>query len=159
MTEVDTSSWVCIYPAYFDRTKSRAEGRKLKKTECVVEPEIQKAFEYLKEAGVTHMKGEAKTYPRDILTQGRIKFKMQFDDGTQVNANYKNRYELLKFVAKVYREKEPQPQLVREKKTKKGKKANPGSSKQQEQEQPQQQQQQQQNQPSQKKRKGKKRRN
>ena len=38
--DVDVQKWKSIYPIYFDKNKSIAEGRRLPKENCIEEPNI-----------------------------------------------------------------------------------------------------------------------
>ena len=38
--DVDIKTWRCIYPCYFDKNKTIAEGRRLPKENCIENPNV-----------------------------------------------------------------------------------------------------------------------
>lgn len=56
--------WVCIYPAYINSKKTRAEGRRITKQKCVENPTHQEIRDVLQAAGF-RLGVENKLYPRE----------------------------------------------------------------------------------------------
>lgn len=56
--------WICIYPAYINSTKSRKEGRKLRKDLCVENPTYQEIKDVLSVSNL-RIGIENKLYPRE----------------------------------------------------------------------------------------------
>lgn len=56
--------WVCIYPAYINSKKSRQEGRRIPKENCIENPTFQEIKDVLSVCNV-RFGVENKLYPRE----------------------------------------------------------------------------------------------
>eukprot|EP00658_Telonema_sp_P-2_P085254 TRINITY_DN9687_c0_g1_i1.p1 TRINITY_DN9687_c0_g1~~TRINITY_DN9687_c0_g1_i1.p1 ORF type:complete len:137 (-),score=31.57 TRINITY_DN9687_c0_g1_i1:373-783(-) len=65
----------CFYPSYIDATLTRPQGRRIPKENAVENPHMVECIEVFKSLGVPFVP-ENKTYSRDILRVGRIKYSM-----------------------------------------------------------------------------------
>ncbi len=88
--------WICIYPAYINSNKSRAEGRLLPKSSCALNPTYLEIRDVLMSAGVQDWRPliEAKSYPRErsreIEFRGRIRVQIRRDDGELLDERFPN---------------------------------------------------------------------
>ena len=89
-----TSRWICIYPAYLNAAKTRAEGRHIAKKDCVVNPTYLEIRDVLATAGLAPIV-ENKKHPRErsneIEFRGRIRVQLKNEDGTPFKAEFKTR--------------------------------------------------------------------
>lgn len=70
-----TKHYQCLYPIYFDSTRSRAEGRRVGKDQAVANPlaqDIANACSQLPVAGQVVFE-PAKTHPKDWANPGRVR--------------------------------------------------------------------------------------
>ncbi|CAH2071148.1 unnamed protein product, partial [Iphiclides podalirius] len=97
----DVERWICIYPAYINSKKTRAEGRKLPKSSCVENPTHQEIRDVLLTTGL-HVGVENKLYPRErskeILYRGRIRVQLKNDDGTPLKPEFGTRESVMKYI-------------------------------------------------------------
>lgn len=86
--------WICIYPAYVNKKKTRAEGRRLPKEKCVENPTHQEIRDVLAAAGL-RVGVENKLYSRERIKEplfiGRIRVQLKNDDGTPCNDKFATR--------------------------------------------------------------------
>ncbi|KAG9294879.1 hypothetical protein G9A89_003219 [Geosiphon pyriformis] len=66
-------SWVCLYPAYFDSTKTVQQGRRVIREQAVPNPLAKDLAEAVKELGLSLLYEPQKTYPRDWQNPGRVR--------------------------------------------------------------------------------------
>ena len=89
-----TSRWICIYPAYLNAAKTRAEGRHIAKKDCVVNPTYLEIRDVLATAGLAPIV-ENKKHPRErsneIEFRGRIRVQLKNEDGTPFKEEFKTR--------------------------------------------------------------------
>ena len=96
MTDVTDriSRWICIYPAYLNAAKTRAEGRHIAKKDCVVNPTYLEIRDVLATAGLAPIV-ENKKHPRErsneIEFRGRIRVQLKNEDGTPFKEEFKTR--------------------------------------------------------------------
>lgn len=85
----------CIYPVYFDASRSRDAGRRVKKEEAVANPLAREIVEALHHIGNTLgvplqiVFEPAKCHPKDWANPGRVKVLVK-QDGTAVNKKIGN---------------------------------------------------------------------
>lgn len=97
-----SSRWVCVYPAYINSKKSRQQGRRLPKDQCIENPTYLEIRDVL---SVTNLRSavENKEYPRELSRElqyrGRIRIQMRNNDGSPCNPELASRESLLKFIA------------------------------------------------------------
>ncbi|KAF7271159.1 hypothetical protein GWI33_015928 [Rhynchophorus ferrugineus] len=86
--------WICIYPAYINSKKTRAEGRRLPKNKCAENPTYQEIRDVLVAAGL-NVGVENKLYSRErskeLLYRGRIRVQLKHDDGSLYNTSFPTR--------------------------------------------------------------------
>ncbi|XP_035913357.1 signal recognition particle 19 kDa protein [Anopheles stephensi] len=99
----DRERWVCIYPAYINRKKTRQEGRRIPKQCCVDDPSPQEIRDVLQALNMNVLV-ELKQYPRErsreLQCRGRIRVQLRNDDGTPLNSEYASRDSLLMHLGK-----------------------------------------------------------
>merc|ERR1711994_831161 len=96
-SHIDPERWICIYPAYLNSRKSRAEGRLVPRDKGIADPnwmECQhvlapKGFRFLVEPG----KGYPKERSREPHFRGRVRLQLKGEDGQPLNPEFKTRYE------------------------------------------------------------------
>ncbi|KAI5367616.1 Putative signal recognition particle, SRP19 subunit [Septoria linicola] len=97
-------SYQCIYPVYFDASRSRDNGRRVSKADAVSNPLAREIVEALAHIGNTL--GVAlqialdpmKTHPKDWANPGRVKVEIK-KDGKPVSAKINNKHHLYKLIA------------------------------------------------------------
>lgn len=88
-------SFQCLYPVYFDATRSREEGRRVSKALAVQNPLAREIAEALQHIGGTLgvpfqvVLEPAKTHPKDWANPGRVKVLIK-KEGRTVNSKVKN---------------------------------------------------------------------
>jgi len=94
----DKERWICIYPAYLNSKKTRAEGRKIPIDKAVENPNYQELKEVLANAGFV-IGVENKAYSREKSHEpqlrGRIRVHFKNDDGTPINPEFPTRESIL----------------------------------------------------------------
>jgi signal recognition particle subunit SRP19 len=77
---MDPSSFVVIYPSYFDSTKTVKEGRRVSIEDSVPTPTVSDMSLALQQLGVRHVVQPYKGYPRDLTclwdNPGRVKVEL-----------------------------------------------------------------------------------
>jgi len=97
----EVERWVCIYPAYINSKKTRQEGRRLPKENCVENPTYVEIRDVL---SVTNLRVgvENKQYcrekSRELQYRGRIRVQMRNDDGTACNAELASREAIMLYI-------------------------------------------------------------
>ncbi|KAI5727355.1 hypothetical protein M8J77_001259 [Diaphorina citri] len=90
----DVERWVCIYPAYINRKKTLAEGRRIPKAKAVDNPTYKDIDDVLSTTGLKYHI-ENKLYPREIskehFVRGRARVQLKNDDGSPVNPDFPTR--------------------------------------------------------------------
>lgn len=114
----DRERWICIYPAYINRKKTRQEGRRIPKQVCVENPSFQEIRDVLQVLNLNVLV-ENKQYSREkskeLAFRGRIRVQLKNNDGSPVLKEYPTRDSLLYYLGKTI------PQL----KTRQGKATEP----------------------------------
>ena len=82
-------TWNCVYPVYFDATRSRAEGRRVGKALAVENPLAKDIADAVQLAGFNVVFEPAKMHPKDWANPGRIKFNLK-ENGQLSNPVVKN---------------------------------------------------------------------
>uniref|UniRef100_A0A915L711 Signal recognition particle 19 kDa protein n=1 Tax=Romanomermis culicivorax TaxID=13658 RepID=A0A915L711_ROMCU len=104
----DESRWICVYPAYINIKKSKAEGRRIPKNVAVENPTSQEMLDVCKSASLNVIL-ERKMYPRDpsrdYQFQGRIRIQLKNDKGELLNDLFPSNCKLKKMLD------EPDPAL------------------------------------------------
>ncbi|KAI9783092.1 MAG: signal recognition particle subunit [Geoglossum umbratile] len=79
----------CLYPLYFDRGRSRAEGRRVGKELAVENPLARDIVDAAQELGMSVVFEPAKMHPKDWANPGRVRVLIK-QDGKAVNSQVKN---------------------------------------------------------------------
>uniref|UniRef100_A0A182ITH7 Uncharacterized protein n=1 Tax=Anopheles atroparvus TaxID=41427 RepID=A0A182ITH7_ANOAO len=99
----DRERWVCIYPAYINRKKTRQEGRRMPKEMCVDDPGAQEIRDVLQAANfnvLLEFKQYSREQSRELHHRGRIRVQLRHDNGTPLNSEYPSRDSLLMYLGK-----------------------------------------------------------
>jgi signal recognition particle subunit SRP19 len=79
----------CLYPVYFDRTRSRAEGRRVGTEMAVPNPLARDIVDATQELGLRVVFEPGKMHPKDWANPGRVRVLIKVD-GKAVNPRVKN---------------------------------------------------------------------
>ncbi|XP_065076833.1 signal recognition particle 19 kDa protein [Ochlerotatus camptorhynchus] len=114
----DRERWVCIYPAYINKKKTRQEGRRIPKDLCVENPsyqEIRDVLHVLNLNVIVENKLYSREKSKELAYRGRIRVQLKDSDGSPIKQEFPSRDSLLAYLGKTI------PQL----KTRQGKPAEP----------------------------------
>ncbi|KAI9781569.1 MAG: signal recognition particle subunit [Peltula sp. TS41687] len=92
----------CLYPVYFDTTRSRAEGRRVGKESAVENPLARDIVDAVQGLGLRALFEPGKVHPRDWSNPGRVKVLIK-QDGRAVNPKVKNKSHLYLLVGQYLR--------------------------------------------------------
>jgi len=94
----DKERWICLYPAYLNNKKTRAEGRLIPLDKGVENPHVTELRDVLASTGLK-IGVENKSYPRETSHEphckGRIRVQIKDDDGEIINPKFPTRESLL----------------------------------------------------------------
>ncbi|KAF2726077.1 signal recognition particle, SRP19 subunit [Polychaeton citri CBS 116435] len=99
-----TKNYQCIYPVYFDRNRSREEGRRIGKELAVENPLARGIVDALQEIGRQEGVGlqiafePAKCHPKDWANPGRVKVLVK-QGGRPISSKIQNKHHLYKKIA------------------------------------------------------------
>ena len=111
MGEVDWKKWRSIYPCYFDKNLTIAEGRRLGKESAIENPNIHLLSFALSLLKVKHVQQLAGKHPRDFMGAGRLKVQICNENGDPINPEIANKKELFRKMSLIW----PQAQAEYEK--------------------------------------------
>ncbi|RHZ81497.1 hypothetical protein Glove_120g120 [Diversispora epigaea] len=97
-------TWVCLYPVYFDSTKSVQNGRKVVKDNAVQNPLAKDIAESVKMLGICCVFEPHKTHPKDWANPGRVRVQLFTEFSKPFINDIPTRKELIKRVAKILSE-------------------------------------------------------
>lgn len=80
----------CLYPIYFDKTRSRAEGRKVGKELAVENPLARDMIDALQPLGLQLALEPEKLHPKDWANPGRVRVLLKNESGKLINPRIKN---------------------------------------------------------------------
>lgn len=88
----DRARWICIYPAYLNKNKTRSEGRRVPSDKAVENPTINEIKDVLVNAGLAVEVEPNKVFPREPnkyenLSRGRIRVQIKSDDNKPIKPN------------------------------------------------------------------------
>eukprot|EP00400_MALV-I_sp_L67-5_P000807 gene807-984_t len=89
-----TEHWYMVYPNYIDKNKTIPEGRRIPKEKAVENPQLEEIAEICRNLGLKNV-GEAKCYPRDWLTPGRVRVELKDANGSSVHPEIKTKKQLM----------------------------------------------------------------
>ncbi|XP_017862726.1 PREDICTED: signal recognition particle 19 kDa protein [Drosophila arizonae] len=122
MKHNEVERWICIYPAYINSKKTRQEGRRLPKENCVENPtyvEIRDVLSVSNLQFVVENKQYCREKSRELQFRGRVRVQLRNADGTLCNKDFSTRESVIKYVAgkipqlktRQNKTNDPQPQL------------------------------------------------
>ena len=80
----------CLYPIYFDKTRSRAEGRKVGSELAVENPLARDIVDAVQMLGLNVGFEPEKLHPKDWANPGRVRVLLKNEEGNLVNPRIKN---------------------------------------------------------------------
>lgn len=80
----------CIYPIYFDKTRSRGEGRKVGSELAVENPLARDIVDAVQMLGLKAGLEPEKLHPKDWANPGRVRVQLKDEDGRLLNPKIKN---------------------------------------------------------------------
>jgi signal recognition particle subunit SRP19 len=80
----------CLYPVYFDKTRSRAEGRKVGTELAVENPLARDIVDAVQMLGLNAGLEPEKLHPKDWANPGRVRVQVKNEDGQLANPKIKN---------------------------------------------------------------------
>ncbi|KAJ5746883.1 uncharacterized protein N7511_008579 [Penicillium nucicola] len=89
----------CLYPVYFDKTRSRAEGRKVGAELAVENPLARDIVDAVQMLGLNAGLEPEKLHPKDWANPGRVRVQVKNEDGKLANPKIKNKHHLYILVA------------------------------------------------------------
>ena len=93
-TDRDKSKhYQCLYPVYFDKTRSRAEGRRVGRALAVDSPLAREMADAAANLGLRTVFEPDKTHPKDWANPGRVRVLLKHE-GKPVDAAVKNKHHL-----------------------------------------------------------------
>uniref|UniRef100_A0A0P4X281 Signal recognition particle 19 kDa protein n=1 Tax=Scylla olivacea TaxID=85551 RepID=A0A0P4X281_SCYOL len=94
--------WACLYPAYINKDKSRAEGRRIPKNKAVSSPTCKEMLDVLSTTGL-QVRGERKIYCREKSKEppfwGRVRVQLKTPAGEAVNPKFRTREDVMLYAA------------------------------------------------------------
>lgn len=87
----------CLYPVYFDKTRSRAEGRKVGSELAVENPLARDILDAVQMLGLRVGFEPEKLHPKDWANPGRVRVMLKDEDGTPANPKVKNSTFIISF--------------------------------------------------------------
>lgn len=80
----------CIYPVYFDKSRSRAEGRKVGSQLAVENPLARDIVDAVQMLGLKAGLEPEKLHPKDWANPGRVRVQLKDENGKLLNSRIKN---------------------------------------------------------------------
>ena len=80
----------CLYPVYFDKTRSRADGRKVGAELAVENPLARDIVDAVQMLGLKAGLEPEKLHPKDWANPGRVRVLLKDENGKLVNSKIKN---------------------------------------------------------------------
>lgn len=82
--------WVCLYPVYFDSSRTRQEGRRVGKELAVQNPLARTIADAVAHLGLRVYFDAGKTHPKDWANSGRVKAELKDESGDLKRSNVNN---------------------------------------------------------------------
>lgn len=79
-------NWKVIYPAYINSNFTIEQGRKISKSNGIVDPTLKEIGEVMNFLKVPHVLEFDKKYSRDFFGEGRLKFELKNEQGIYFNS-------------------------------------------------------------------------
>jgi signal recognition particle subunit SRP19 len=80
----------CLYPVYFDKSRSRAEGRKVGTELAIENPLARDIVDAVQMLGLNVGFEPEKLHPKDWANPGRVRVMLKDENGNLVNPKIKN---------------------------------------------------------------------
>ncbi|CAJ0633516.1 5565_t:CDS:2 [Entrophospora sp. SA101] len=96
---ISISNWICLYPVYFDSTKTVQRGRRITQKEAVKHPLAKDIAEVVKSLGLNCALEPHKTHPQDWENPGRVKVELFNEKKSPIRYEIPTRKVLIKNVA------------------------------------------------------------
>ena len=104
-THADESRFVCIYPAYINSKKTRAQGRRVSKTKAIDNPSATEIRDILENAGLKVVLEANRLYPREESREqqhrGRVRVQLKDDKNVLLKEQFKNKDDLLFYLTEM----------------------------------------------------------
>ncbi|KAI5295897.1 signal recognition particle subunit, partial [Ascosphaera pollenicola] len=84
----------CLYPVYFDKTRSRAQGRMVGSKLAVENPLAREIVDAVQALGLRCGFEPEKLHPKDWANPGRVRVMLKDEDGRRVSPVVKNKHDL-----------------------------------------------------------------
>jgi signal recognition particle subunit SRP19 len=98
-THADPCRFVCIYPAYINAKKTRAQGRRVGKTKAIDNPTANEMRDILENIGLKTLLESNRLYSREESREpqqrGRVRVQLKNEDGSLIKDQFKNKDDLL----------------------------------------------------------------
>ncbi|KAI9810095.1 MAG: signal recognition particle subunit [Pycnora praestabilis] len=91
--------WQCLYPLYFDKARSRAEGRRVGQDMAVTNPLAREIVDAVQLLGLNVAFEPGKLHPKDWSNPGRVRVLIK-EDGRIKNPQIRNKHHLYTLVSK-----------------------------------------------------------
>ncbi|KAF2461936.1 signal recognition particle protein [Lineolata rhizophorae] len=91
--------WQCLYPIYFDSSRSRAEGRRVGKEAAVPNPLAREIVDAVHSLGLNFTFEPTKRHPKDWANPGRVRVLLKDENGAKVARNVNNKHHLYNLVS------------------------------------------------------------
>ncbi|KAJ2000752.1 signal recognition particle subunit [Coemansia thaxteri] len=91
--------WICLYPLYFDKSRSVEKGRKVPLALAIDSPHGRQLSVAVKEVGFNVCYEPNKSHPSDFFTPGRVRVQLFSDAGVPLRQDISTRKELMRKVA------------------------------------------------------------
>lgn len=85
----EAKDWRILYPLYFDKKVTRANGRKVPLEHAVEKPDIEDLQNLLQYLKIPFLPEINKRHPRDYFVMGRMRYKLE-DNGVLFNKDVPN---------------------------------------------------------------------
>ncbi|KAI9730270.1 MAG: signal recognition particle subunit [Cirrosporium novae-zelandiae] len=91
--------WQCLYPIYFDKTRSKVGGRRVGYELAVENPLAKEILDAVELLGLRAQFEPGKMHPKDWSNPGRVKVLLK-ENGRLLNSRVRNKHHLFQLVAK-----------------------------------------------------------
>lgn len=104
-TFADSCRFVCIYPAYINAGKTRAQGRRVTASKAIENPNVNEIRDILDNAGLKTVVEPQRLYPREESREpqhrGRVRVQLKNTDGSLIKEQFKDKDDLLFYLVEM----------------------------------------------------------
>ncbi|UJR10640.1 hypothetical protein I4U23_014835 [Adineta vaga] len=104
-THADQCRFVCIYPAYINSKKTRAQGRRVGKAKAIDNPTVNEIRDILENAGLTIVTEPNRLYcreeSREPQQRGRVRVQLKNADNTLIKDQFKTKDDVLFYLVEM----------------------------------------------------------